>query len=147
MPTMLAMKYTYRVDIDAPAETVWAVWADVPTWSAWTKTVASAGWVGDSGLEVGHKVRLRAPALQSSVWKITEVDPGRSFTWETRSPILSIAAGHVIVPRDTGVTVELSADFTGVFAPLVGAVNSMLGRRYQEIEANGLKGRCEGTIS
>ena len=45
--------------------------------------MTSAEWVGERGLTVGHAARLKQPKLRTATWKITAVDEGRSFTWES----------------------------------------------------------------
>ena len=138
------MKYEHTIDIDASPAAVWAVLADVPAWPTWTSSMRSAAWVGESGLAVGHAVRIEQPKLRPATWTITAVDLGRSFTWETTSPGFSISASHIISPRDAGgVTVALSTDVRGLLAPIIGALTAKIGRRYVATEAEGLKRRSE----
>jgi uncharacterized membrane protein len=138
------MKYVHTIDIDAPAATVWATVAAVPNWPTWTQSVSTAEWVGDSGLAVGHAARIKQPKLRATTWKVTSVDEGRSFTWEAKSPGFLITASHVITSRDGGVTVTLSTNVTGIRGPFVGAMTAKIGKRYVEMEAEGLKRMCEG---
>ena len=138
------MKYVHTIDIDASPAVVWAVLCDVPAWPTWTASMTSAEWVGESGLEVGHAVRIEQPKLRSATWTITALDVGRSFTWETKSPGFAISATHAISPRDAGgVTVTLSTDVRGLLAPLIGVLTARIGRRYVATEAEGLKRRSE----
>jgi uncharacterized membrane protein len=138
------MKYEHTIDIDAPAETVWAALADVPAWPKWTESVSTAEWVGDRGLAMGHAARIKQPKLRATTWTITAVDEGRSFTWEAKSPGFRIVASHVVVPRGSGVTVTLSTDVSGPLAPIVGALTAKIGKRYVATEAEGLKRYSEG---
>jgi uncharacterized membrane protein len=137
------MKYEHTIDIDAPAEAVWAAVADVPGWPKWTESVSTAEWVGDSGLAVGHAARIKQPKLRTTTWKVTAVDEGRSFTWEAKSPGFVIVASHSIAPREGGVTVTLSTEVSGLLAPIIGAMTAKIGKRYVAMEAAGLKRQCE----
>ncbi len=138
------MKYEHTIDIDASPAVVWAVLADVPAWPTWTASMSNAKWVGESGVAVGHAVRIEQPKLRPATWTITAVDVGRSFTWETKSPGFAISACHAISPRSAGgVTVTLSTHVRGLLAPIIGALTAKIGRRYVTTEAEGLKRRCE----
>ena len=137
------MKYEHNIDIDASPATVWATLADVPRWPSWTASMESAEWVGDQGLAVGHAARIKQPKLRTATWTVTEVDDGRSFTWDTKAVGCSISASHTIAPRDDGVTVTLSTSVRGLLAPVVGALTAKIGRHYVATEAEGLKRRCE----
>ena len=138
------MRYEHAIDIDASPTAVWAVLSDVPAWPTWTESMRSAEWVGESGLSVGHAARIEQPKLRPATWTVTEVDVGRSFTWETKSPGFKITATHTISPREAGgVTVALSTNVSGLLGPIIGALTAKIGRRYVATEAEGLKRRCE----
>ena len=76
----------HTVTIAAPPERVWAVIVDVARWPERIPTVDSVERLDDGPLTVGSRTRLRQPKLPEAVWTITELDQGRSFTWESRSP-------------------------------------------------------------
>jgi hypothetical protein len=137
------MNYQHTIDIEASPASVWAVLADVTAWPSWTASIDTADWVGDSGIAVGHAVRLKQPKLRTATWAITAFDEGRSFTWETTSPGVCVSASHAISPRGNGVTVTLATSVRGLLAPIVGALTAKIGRRYVAMEAEGLKRRCE----
>jgi hypothetical protein len=138
------VKYEHTIYIDASPAVVWAVLADVPAWPTWTSSMRGAEWVGESGLTVGHSVRIEQPKLRPATWTITAVDVGRSFSWETKSTGFVITASHSISPRDAGgVTVALSTNVSGLLAPIIGALTAKIGRRYVATEAEGLKRRSE----
>jgi hypothetical protein len=83
--------------------------------------------------------------LPSIVWTVTELDPGRSFTWEARNPGALSIARHDIVPAETGQcsSVTLGVEQTGIVGALVGVLLGRLTRRYVDTEAAGLKRRAE----
>ncbi|MDQ6807632.1 MAG: hypothetical protein M3065_22390 [Actinomycetota bacterium] len=52
--------------------------------------------------------------MPSTVWTVTELEPQRSFTWETRSPGVITSGGHAIEPGEPGGSVlQLIFDQTG----------------------------------
>jgi uncharacterized membrane protein len=70
-----------RIDIDAPASTVWRVVADVARWPEWTPSVRSVDRTSAGPLVVGERVVVSQPRLPTTTWTVTEVAEGRSFTW------------------------------------------------------------------
>jgi hypothetical protein len=77
------------------------------------------------------------------VWRVTELEPGRSFSWTAGRAGVTTLAGHRISPRNEGVEVTLGITMTGPMAWLAGLLTSRLTHRYVQMEANGLKRRSE----
>ena len=78
------------------------------------------------------------------VWEVTDLEPGRSFSWVAKNVGLTSIGEHRIAPRTTGgVTVNLSLRQQGPMAPVLALFTNKLTRRYVETEAQGLKRRCE----
>src|SRR5687767_2519818 len=86
--------------IDAPAERVWAILSDVERWSSWTASITSVEL--DGALAVGAKAKVRQPKLPATTWTVTEVVPGRSFTWRATSPGSRATGAHVVTPTGDG---------------------------------------------
>lgn len=74
------------VEIDAPPQLVWDVFSEVERWPEWTASVTSL--IGRDGptLAVGRRFAIKQPGMAKLVWKVTEIDPGTSWTWVQRSP-------------------------------------------------------------
>jgi uncharacterized membrane protein len=123
--------------IAAPAERVWAILSDVERWPTWTASMTSVDLDGD--LVVGATAKIRQPKLPPTTWTVTEVVPGRSFTWESRAPG-SVAVGeHEITPAGDGsCEVRLMLDQNGPLGNVVGLLYRRLTRRYVQIESEGL---------
>jgi uncharacterized membrane protein len=51
------MRYERTVEIDAPAEKVWSVLADVENWPKWTPSVRQVEPLDDSDAKVGSRFR------------------------------------------------------------------------------------------
>ena len=138
------MREAVSINIFAPAEQVWSVLSDVVRWPEWTASMARVELLDCGPLAVGSRVRISQPKLATLVWTVTELEPGRSFTWTAHSPGLFLKGEHCIDPAPGGrVTVTLSMRQGGVLAPLVHLVYGGLTRRYITTEAEGLKGRSE----
>jgi hypothetical protein len=91
---------------------------------------------------VGSTARVCQPRLRPAVWRVTELEDGRNFTWSTRSPGLRMSAGHLIEPQGTGSRVTLSFELSGFAAPVISLLYRSLIARYITTESQGLKKRC-----
>lgn len=132
------------IDIQAPADVVWRVYADVERWPDWTASMDEVTFVRGDALADGAEVRIKQPRLPRVTWVVTELRPGASWTWEARSPGALTVARHVVTPTDDGTTrVEQSIDQTGPVGGLVGRAIAGLTHRYLRMEAEGLKATAE----
>jgi uncharacterized membrane protein len=130
------------VSIDAPPEKVFAVLRDVERWPEWTSTMISVQRVESGPFAVGSTAHVRQPKLRPAVWRVTELEDGRNFTWATRSPGLCMSAGHLIEPQGPGSRVTLSFELSGFAAPVISLLYRSLIERYITTESQGLKKRC-----
>jgi uncharacterized membrane protein len=131
-------------DIDAPPETVWAVISDVERWHEWTESITSVRLLDAAPLRVGSRAKIKQPRFPAIVWTVTSLDPGRSFTWEARTLGAHTIGRHSVVARTGGgSTATLALVQTGWLARLIAPWTDPISRRYVEMEAEGLKRRCE----
>jgi len=134
----------HSVEIDAPAELAWEVFSDVERWPEWTASVTSLVALDGPRLAAGKRFAIKQPRMSKLVWKVTEVDPGGSWTWEQRSPGAVAYARHNVLPLPGGRTlVRQQIDQRGVLGALVGRLMVTMTRRYLDLEALGLKNRAE----
>ena len=82
------------VDIDAPATVVWDVFSDVERWPEWTDSVTRLVALDGPGLAVGKRFEIKQPRMPKLVWEVTDVAPGKSWTWVQRSPGGLTVASH-----------------------------------------------------
>jgi uncharacterized protein YndB with AHSA1/START domain len=123
--------------IAAPADTVWAILSDVERWSTWTASITSVEL--DGPLAVGAKAKVRQPKLPPTTWTVTEVVPGRSFTWRATSPGSRATGEHEITPTGDGrCEVRLTLDQEGPLGRLFGFLYRGVTQRYVQMEADGL---------
>ena len=132
------------IEIDAPAQLVWAVFSDVERWPEWTASVTSLVARDGAGLAVGKRFAIKQPGMSKLVWKVTEIDPGSSWTWVQRSPGVLVSARHWVSAQPGGRTlVRQQLDQRGVLGALVGRLMVKKTKRFLELEAQGLKARAE----
>jgi uncharacterized membrane protein len=132
------------VEIDAPPHLVWQVFSDVERWPDWTASVTSL--VGRDGpdLAVGKRFAIKQPGMQKLVWRVTEMDPGSSWTWVQRSPGVLVTARHYVSAQPGDRTlVRQQLDQRGALGALVGRLMVKKTKRFLELEAQGLKARSE----
>ena len=131
--------FSISVDVNAPPERVWAVMADAERWHEWTPSVTSVQLL-DKPLAVGGRAVIRQPELPPAKFRITAMEPGRSFTWATGYPgVVYVHAKHTVEPTPTGARARLALRFDGLLGGMMGKKMAALNRRYLKMEAAGLK--------
>jgi uncharacterized membrane protein len=139
------LDFRMAVDINAPAERVWAVMRDVESWPEWTPTMKKIRWLDKGSLAVGSSALIWQPKLLPAKWKVTELDDSRkSFTWETRGPGMRLHARHWVEGAGNTSRATLSIQFSGPLGPLFERLTRKLNDRYLALEAKGLRERSEG---
>jgi len=131
------------IEIDAPPATVWPLIAGVERWREWTASITSIEPLDPGGLVVGARFRVIQPKLPPVVWRVSALEPGRSFTWVARSPGMVSTGHHVVDARPGGSVATLSVTQEGLLAGVIGKLLESLSRSYVEMEAQGLKRRSE----
>jgi uncharacterized membrane protein len=132
------------IEIDAPAQLVWEVFSDVQRWPEWTASVTSLVGRDGANIAVGKRFAIKQPGMSKLVWKVTEIDPGLSWTWVQRSPGVRVSARHDVIAQSDGRTlVRQQLDQRGVLGALVGRLMVKKTKRFLELEAQGLKARSE----
>lgn len=137
------MDRTRSIDIAAPPDIVWAVWSDIERWLEWTASVARVERFEQGPLAIGHRARVWQPKLPTAVWRVTKLEPGRGFEWESVSPGARVIGYHWIEPQGSGSRARLGVVFSGPVGLLVGWLTRSLTERYLGLEAAGLKARSE----
>jgi uncharacterized membrane protein len=132
------------VEIDAPPRLVWDVFTDVEHWPDWTASVTSLIGVDAPTLAVGRRFAIKQPGMAKLVWQVTEIDPGKSWTWVQRSPGVRVIARHDVIAQPGGRTlVRQRLDQGGVLGAFVGRLMVTKTKRFLDLEGQGLKARSE----
>ena len=79
--TLARVRFMATIDIAARAQLVYEVYTDVERWPEWAASVTSVERLDQGPLRVGSRARIKQPRLPTTVWEVTEVVAGRSFTW------------------------------------------------------------------
>ena len=75
-PYVARMRFMATMDIAAPAQLVYEVYADVERWPEWAVSVTSVERLDQGPLRVGSRARIKQPRLPTAVWEVTEVVTG-----------------------------------------------------------------------
>jgi uncharacterized protein YndB with AHSA1/START domain len=139
------MEQSITVEIAAPAERVWEVLTDVEQWSEWTETVIWVRRLDEGPLRSGSRAKINQPKIPETEYVVTELDPGRSFTWVATGPGVTTTARHEVEGLPGGGSrVTLAVEQGGLLGSVMGRFYRGLTDRYLANEAAGLKSRCEG---
>lgn len=131
------MEYTVSRDVDADPGRIWAVIADVERMPAWTSTMTRVRLL-DGPLRVGARARVEQPWLPPATWEVTELEPGRSYTWAAPAPGLRSVAWHTVDPVAPGRSrVTLGFRHTGPLAAVAALLGPLI-RRYVDTELAGV---------
>ena len=131
--------FSISTDINASPERVWEVLVDAERWHEWTPSVTSVELI-DKPIAVGGRAVIRQPELPEAKFRITELEPGRSFTWATGIPGFVFAhAKHIVEPAPGGARLKLVLRFDGLLGGVMGRKYAELNNRYLRMEAAGLK--------
>ncbi len=136
-------EFIRAIEIAAPPAQVWRVMADIEHWPEWTRSVTSIRRLDTGPFCIGSRARIKQPKLRPAVWTVTQLDVGHSFTWVSRMPGLRVFGRHIVESVERGSRVTLAIEFEGLFGKLAARAFRKLNEEYLEVEAGGLKRRCE----
>jgi uncharacterized membrane protein len=137
------VEFQVQVDIDAPADVVWEVMSDGERWHEWTASVTSVKRLDKGPLRVGSSALIRQPKFPPARWVVTELLPGRSFTWKSGMPFLWVYGQHTVQPLGTGTRATLRLYYEGALGGVMARMTRDITSRYLGMEAAGLKKRSE----
>lgn len=116
---------------------------DVERWPEWTESVLTARRLDSDSFRVGSRARIKQPGFLPAIWQVTELDPGRGFSWITRSPGARATGIHRVEPTKGGSRATLTVVYDGFLAPIIAAFLGSVTNRFLALEAAGLKKRSE----
>jgi len=138
----LTMDFEITVDVAAPPDVVWSVMSDAERWHEWTPSVRSIR-ILDKPLRIGSRALIRQPRFPPALWKVTALEPGRSFTWKSGVPGMWVYARHSVAPAQGGSRAHLHLHYEGALGALLARMTRDITNRYLGLEAAGLKKRSE----
>jgi uncharacterized membrane protein len=128
---------------EAPAEEVWRLFVDVERWPEMTRSLREVRRVDSGILRVGSEAIVRQPRLPRARSRVTALEPGRSFTWETTAPGVTTAGDHFVEADGQRAVITLTLRQHGPLARLTDAVMGRLARTYLSMELEGFRRGAE----
>lgn len=132
--------FEVREEIEAPIEAAWMRMVAVERWPEWLPTVRAVEPLQNGPLAVGARYRLRQPRLPPAEWRVTELEPGVAFAWESRSPgIVSIGEHRLTARGPQACGVHLRLVLNGPLSVPTAWLAGGLIQRYVALEARALR--------
>ena len=116
------MQVEHRIAIASPAETIFRIYEDVKNWHTWDPDTKQA--ILDGPFRVGSRGRITPPKGMTVPMLLTEVEPGRCFTVESKIPLFRMLFEHELVPVPGGSEVVHRVTFSGLLSFVLGPMLS-----------------------
>ena len=140
------IRFSKQVKIHDFAEVIWNIMVDVEHWNEWTISINRIKKLTTSTFSEGTRLLIEQPKLPKAVWKVSEIEEGKSFAMTKGNFFLKVIARHVLEPVSDGTLVTLSLEFSGLFAKWVAEKYKSLMEEYLAAEAAGLKKESESNM-
>jgi uncharacterized membrane protein len=137
------MEWTHTQTIDAPAEVVWELATDVTAWPEYMPTVQSVQRLEEGPLRPGARAKIKQPGQRSALWTVTELAPGRTFSWQSQRRGMVMTGSHRVEPQGATTRSTLTLSMSGPLAPVLGPVLAPLMRRVLRTENGCFAERAE----
>jgi len=138
------MEYEKSVAVAAEPDRAWAVLSDLERWPERIATYEEVRRLDDGDLRVGSRAFVKQKGLAAGEWEVSELVPGRTFTWASRQPGVRIVGRHHVTTDAAGSTrLTLVLEQTGWLSGLVSMVIGRKIKRYVDLEAEALKQAAE----
>lgn len=138
------MEHQVQTAAQAPPEDVWRLFVDVERWPQMTKSISEVRRLDGGPFRVGSVAMVRQPRLPKVRWRVTELDPGRSFTWETvNTGLATSVAWHIVEASGPGSMITIGLRLKGPLAGVTGVLLGGRARRNITMEADGFRRTAE----
>jgi uncharacterized membrane protein len=137
------MEHRVTTAVDARPEEVWSLFVDLERWPEMTKSISEVRRLDSGPLQVGSETIIKQPGLPRTRWRVTELEPGQSFTWETRAGAVTGVASHIVDADGPGSKVTLTLRMHGPLAQLMHLFVGRISQRYIVMEMDGFRRTAE----
>jgi len=103
----------HSISINAPKDSIFQLYQDVAAWPAWDNEVSD---VSLEAFSLGASGWLKPRKGPKAKIKITELEPGHSFTVESALPLCRIRFGHDLIESRNKTTATHWVQFVGPLA-------------------------------
>lgn len=139
------MNVEHRIAIAASPETVFRIYEDVQNWHTWDPDTKQAFLEGP--FRVGSRGRFTPPKGMTVPMLLTQVEPGKCFTVESKIPLFRMLFEHEIAPMKGATEVEVihRVTFSGFLSLVLGPMLSKQLNSGLPVTLRKLKALAEGS--
>ena len=137
------MEHRVSTTVAAPPEQIWPLFMDLERWPELTESITSLRRLDTGPLHIGSEAVIKQPRLPRARWRVTELNPGHSFIWQTKVGAVTSVGGHVITPQGQGSEIILTLSLHGPFARTTDALIGRLTERNLALELDGFRRAAE----
>lgn len=112
------MHVEHSIIVQAPAERIFGIYANVAAWHTWDPDTRRASL--DGPFAVGSRGSLTPTKGNTVPMLVTRVEPNVCFTVESRIPLLRMVFEHELVPQGSATQVVHRATFSGLLSVVLG---------------------------
>jgi uncharacterized membrane protein len=137
------MEHRVTATVAAPTDAVWRLFIDIERWPEMSASILEVRRTDSGPVQVGSEAIVRQPGLIRARWRVTEIEPGRSFIWETKVAGVTAVGGHLVEPDGDHAMITLTLRQYGPLAPLMAALTSRLTKKNIALELEGFRRTAE----
>lgn len=141
----MAHAYRSSIRIEASADVVWQVLADVERMPAWTTSMTRVTLLGaGTTLAVGSHVEIERPGLPRATWEVDGLTEGRGFSWSSTTPGVRTGVAHLVEPlSDVACEATVAVAQSGMLAGLTDLAAGARTRDLVDAELADLRAEAE----
>jgi hypothetical protein len=136
------MQIEHRITTTASPESIFRIYQDVNNWHTWDPDTKRASLEGP--FEVGSQGRLTPTKGNAVPMVLTQVEPGRCFTVESKLPLFRMIFEHELAPVPGATEVVHRVTFSGLLSVVLGPMLSKQLNSGLPVTLSKLKDLAEG---
>ena len=137
------MQVEHRIAITASPEKIFRIYEDVQNWHTWDPDTKQAFL--DGPFRVGSRGRITPPKGMTVPMLLTQVEPGKCFTVESKIPLFCMLFEHELLPVEGATEVIHRVTFSGFLSFVLGPLLSKQLNAGLPVTLRKLKALAEGT--
>jgi hypothetical protein len=112
------MPVEHRIKVRASANSIFRIYTDAQNWHTWDPDTKQATLEGP--FEVGSKGKLTPTKGNTVPMILTQVEPGRCFTVESKIPLFRMLFEHELIPESGATEVIHRIALSGLLSVVLG---------------------------
>jgi uncharacterized membrane protein len=140
------MEHSFSTPCSAPADQVWPLFLDLERWPEMTESITTLRRLDTGPVQVGSEAMVKQPGLPAARWRVTGIEPGHSFIWETANAGVTTIGSHFVTPGGAGSEITLTLRLEGPLARPMNLIFGRLARRHVTMEMEGFRRTAESAV-